>query len=59
MNTTFVYDHLTITKAYAILEQIKDIYNIGHEPMLPTYTWYKGCGISYEQYQAIKKKIQF
>ena len=59
MDTTSKYDHLTIADAYAILEKIKDTDNIGHESVLPTYTWYPGCGISYEQYQACKKKIQW
>ena len=58
MDTISEYDNLTITEAYDILEKIKDIYSIGFEPLLPTYTWYPGCDISYKQYQACKKKIQ-
>ena len=59
MDTTSEYDHLTVTEAYAILEPIKDAWMIGSEPQVPTYTWYLGCGISYEKYQACKKKIQW
>ena len=59
MDTTSEYDHLTVTEAYAILEPIKDSWMIGSEPQVPTYTWYLGCGISYDKYQACKKKIQW
>ena len=59
MDTTSEYDHLTVTEAYAILEPIKDEWMIGSEPQVPTYTWYLGCGILYEKYQACKKKIQW
>ena len=53
------YDHLNFAEAQDIFEDIKDTWDIGSEPMVPTYTWYNGCRISYETYQACNKKIDF
>ena len=59
MDTISQNASITITSAYKILERFKDKYNIGHEPLIPTNTYYPNNKTSYKKFKACMDMIKW